>query len=361
MTRRLALVLAVGAISLFSTWAQAQELLTNGGIELVSEEFAGRDAVPPGWQMQEGPLVPELPEGTPPPTAPLVLAPYDGDYNGGGVTSLPCGLNGCGAVDAADYTVWRDHLGTTFPMPNRYHDITTPIGQFDYTVWKQNFGNPLPISLAEPGNFSHLLWEGDWHMWFQPYNSTRTENAEAIANNFAHLTQTVAGTPGLEYTMTGYALFEDYFPGGVVNLNAANPDGTGTGAPFDDGPLSPTDTFFALEFLDSMGAVLPGSVVVELKADGQTSDTFWRQHTLVGVAPAGTANVRVRASMINGVENPLPSPQAFQMSFFVDDFHLTAGPAGAGAGAVPEPTSWLLGMIALAALSASRNRSSARG
>jgi hypothetical protein len=39
-----------------------------------------------------------------------------GDYNGNGV------------VDAADYTVWRDGLGTTYT-------------QADYTVWKTNFGN----------------------------------------------------------------------------------------------------------------------------------------------------------------------------------------------------------------------------
>ncbi len=358
MRRRLALLLAVGTVLLLPNWTRAQELLTNGGIELVSEDFAGRDSAPPGWQTQEGPLVPELPPGPALPGTPFnVLGPYDGDYNNSGADVGA----GCCAVDAADYTVWRDNLGTSFSLPNRYRAITGNVSQADYTTWKLNFGKPLPMSLAEPANFSHLLWEGDWHMWFQPYNSNRTENAEAIANNFAHLTQTVFGTPGLEYTMTGYALFENYFPGGVTNLNLANPDGTGTGAPFDDGPLSPTDTFFALEFLDSGGTVLPGSVVKELKADGQTSDTIWRQHTLVGIAPAGTTKVRVRASMINGVENPLPCPQCFQMSFFVDDFHLTAElPAGSGATAVPEPAAWLLGIIALAALSASCRRSSGR-
>jgi hypothetical protein len=55
----------------------------------------------------------------------------EGDYNGNGV------------VDAADYTVWRDGLGTIF----------TPA---DYTVWKANFGNTLgsgtltPASVPEP-------------------------------------------------------------------------------------------------------------------------------------------------------------------------------------------------------------------
>ena len=49
-----------------------------------------------------------------------------GDYNGNGV------------VDAADYTVWRDHLGQSFTMPN---DATPGVvGALDYDVWKINFG-----------------------------------------------------------------------------------------------------------------------------------------------------------------------------------------------------------------------------
>jgi hypothetical protein len=42
--------------------------------------------------------------------------------------SLPGDYNHNGVVDAADYTVWRDGLGTTYT-------------QADYTVWKTNFGN----------------------------------------------------------------------------------------------------------------------------------------------------------------------------------------------------------------------------
>ena len=353
MRRRLALVLAVGAILLLPNWARAQELLTNGGIELVAEIFAGRDSVPPGWQMQEGPLVPELPPGPALPGTPFnVLGPYDGDYNNSGVTSLPCQPTGCGAVDAADYTVWRDHLGQAFPLPNRYRAITGNVSQSDYTAWKNNFGKPLPLSMAEPGNFEHLLLEGEWHMWFQPYNSSRTQNAEAIASNFAHLTQTVAGTPGLLYTMKGSALFEAHFAGGRTNLNLAGSSDT----PPDDGLPSPTDSFLALDFLDATNAVLLGSVEIELMAAGQLNNTMWKEHTLSAVAPAGTTSVRVRASMINGVINPDVNPQ----SFFVDQFSLTAA-AGSGAGsAVPEPASIYLGAFAVGALVALRPRSGLR-
>ena len=59
---------------------------------------------------------------------PLPLTvPVPGDYNNNGI------------VDAADYTVWRDKLGTSTNMPND----TTPasVTQADYDVWKANYGN----------------------------------------------------------------------------------------------------------------------------------------------------------------------------------------------------------------------------
>jgi hypothetical protein len=322
--------------------AKAQNLLINGSLEMPLGNDGGRDTVPPGWTMEEGPRVPEQP------------GPYVGDYNNSGVTVVPCPVGaGCGAVDAADYTVWRNHLGQSFNLPNRSPLLGGAINDFDYDIWKEEFGEPDALSLAEPANFEHLAHPtGDlWHMWFQPYYGS---NAEA-EDNFAHLTQVVAGTPGMLYTMKGWALFEDYFPGGVINLNLADLDGTPTGAPFDDGPLSPTDTFFALEFLDSGGAILDLEEI-ELKAAGQPSNTTWTEHALSAVAPAGTTNVRVRASMLDGVENPLPEPEVFQMSFFVDVFSLTAEPAPGFGHGVPEPASWVLVAIAVGTMGALRRR-----
>jgi len=177
--------------------------------------------------------------------------------------------------------------------------------------WEMEEG-PAP-STAEPGNFEHLMWEGGWHMWYQPYQTV---------GGFAHLFQKVDGTPGQKYIMTGWALFEDFFAGGVNNLNA----GTGqapTGAPFDDGPVSPTDTFFAMEFLDASDVILAGSYQIELKAAGQPSNTTWNGHRLKATAPPGTVKVQVRASMTGGVLNPLPSPETFKQSFFTDDFSLS--------------------------------------
>ena len=52
-----------------------------------------------------------------------------GDYNQNNV------------VDAADYTVWRNHLGQTFNLPNRDLANGGPISTADYTSWKTRFGN----------------------------------------------------------------------------------------------------------------------------------------------------------------------------------------------------------------------------
>ena len=288
------------------------------------------------------------------PAVPYTAGPYLFDYNDGGVTPGSCTLNGyCGAVDAADYTVWRDHLGATlgangYQLPNEGATLGT-VSVADYNQWKLNFGVPHALSLAEPTNFSHTLFEGEWNMWFQPYYGTFA----GADDNYAHLMQTVVGAPGLNYTMKGWAAFEPFYAGGRANLNQAGTSAT----PPDDGPPSPTDTFFALEFLDAGGNVLAGSFEIELLAAGQPL-TFeggflnWKEHTLSAVAPAGTTNVRVRVTMVNGVLNPDVDPQ----SFFVDAFELTASPGVGGGSAVPEPASWCLVAIGCAAIGNSRRR-----
>jgi len=55
-------------------------------------------------------------------------APAIGDYNSDGT------------VDAADYTVWRDNLGTGFALPNRDPANTGNVSQADYDSWNANFG-----------------------------------------------------------------------------------------------------------------------------------------------------------------------------------------------------------------------------
>lgn len=54
-----------------------------------------------------------------------------GDYNNDGV------------VDAADYTVWRDNLGSNNDLPNRDASATGPVSTGDYNFWRNNFGRAL--------------------------------------------------------------------------------------------------------------------------------------------------------------------------------------------------------------------------
>jgi len=59
-----------------------------------------------------------------------------------GSSGLPGDYNGSGLVDAADYVVWRNNLGSSVVL---FNDITPGIvTQADYDVWKANFGNNQP-------------------------------------------------------------------------------------------------------------------------------------------------------------------------------------------------------------------------
>lgn len=53
--------------------------------------------------------------------------------------------NDDGAVNAADYTVWRDNLGAPAgTLPNDIHDSS--IGTLQYAAWRTHFGNTLPTA-----------------------------------------------------------------------------------------------------------------------------------------------------------------------------------------------------------------------
>jgi hypothetical protein len=74
-----------------------------------------------------------------------------GDYNHNGI------------VDAADYTVWRDHLGTNFTLPNRGTGISGPVSASDYTTWRTHFGavasgSASVASVPEPPTIVLCLW-----------------------------------------------------------------------------------------------------------------------------------------------------------------------------------------------------------
>lgn len=97
-----------------------------------------------------------------PPTAPFPTpsAGLLGDYNNNN------------QVDAADYTVWRDHLGSTTALPNDSTPGSVTIE--DFAVWKTNFGmsagsgglagatvpEPAGMALAMSALFGIMLCRG---------------------------------------------------------------------------------------------------------------------------------------------------------------------------------------------------------
>jgi hypothetical protein len=130
----------------------------------------------------------------------------------------------------------------------------------------------------------------------------------------------VPGVAGQTYTLMGWSKYEGNFSGAVDTLDSGSPSGAIT---------SPTDTVFMLEFLNSGGSVIGAPVSLDVKADRISQspiffagDAEWYQHSLMGAAPAGTANVRVTASALDMVYNTEP-----QQSGFYDDFSLRASGA----------------------------------
>jgi hypothetical protein len=75
---------------------------------------------------------------------------------------LPGDYNEDGMVDAADYTVWRNHFGAAMSLPN---ETATPgmVTSDDYDVWKQNVGattgggSHSPTAVLEPSSLCVLL------------------------------------------------------------------------------------------------------------------------------------------------------------------------------------------------------------
>ena len=80
------------------------------------------------------------------------------------VPELPGDYNGNGTVDAADYTVWRDHVGVDINLPNEILSLGL-VDQADYDVWRAHFGQTIGsgaeatvnAGVAEPASTMLLL------------------------------------------------------------------------------------------------------------------------------------------------------------------------------------------------------------
>jgi hypothetical protein len=75
----------------------------------------------------------------------------DGVLSVASAVLLPGDYNNDGHVDAADYTVWRDMLGSTGADLAADGNGDLVVDQADYSVWRANFGNSQSASLAATG------------------------------------------------------------------------------------------------------------------------------------------------------------------------------------------------------------------
>ena len=75
-------------------------------------------------------------------------------------------FNNDGVVDAADYTVWRNHLDETNEANINNNGDGNGVGQSDYTLWKSHYGNSnpgsgsgglLPSAVPEPTSLALLM------------------------------------------------------------------------------------------------------------------------------------------------------------------------------------------------------------
>jgi hypothetical protein len=78
--------------------------------------------------------------------------------------SLAGDFNGSTKVDAADYTVWRDHLGAADESSiNNNGDHLNGVDAADYVIWKNGFGDMAGAggvaggSVPEPASWFGLL------------------------------------------------------------------------------------------------------------------------------------------------------------------------------------------------------------
>jgi hypothetical protein len=192
------------------------------------------------------------------------------------------------------------------PKPTAWQNIGSRAisGPYEDELSSEPWAGPAPTPVTTGTNSTFPPGAGmDAGVFFKPFTGNATEGAAT-----GHLQQDVAvsGAAGNTFTLRGWAGAEANFLGGAQ---------------------------MAVEFLDAASAVIGGSTL-DLVASGlltPNGEPFsYKLYTVSAVAPAGTASVRARVSMLNAMGNPLGGGQAF----VVDDFSL-----------VPEPTS--LGLIGL--------------
>ena len=163
-------------------------------------------------------------------------------------------------------------------------------------------GSGAILDTAELVNFAPN--SGVRELWLKAFAGGNAPGPNNLTN--AILSQKVSALPGEAYTFGGYSRWEASYSGGVTTLNASSPLGA---------VASPTATTMRLDFLN-VGDSIIGSTVLDLRTE-QSNTNLWKAHSLNGIAPVGTANVRVTAEARDMVFN------GGAQSAFYDNFSLT--------------------------------------
>lgn len=213
--------------------------------------------------------------------------------------------------------------GFFLPKPDIWQNagVRSITGPYEDEMSSEPWAGPAPTPVTTdnslnppfPDGCGDVNVDGDCAVFFKAFSGNATDGTAT-----GHLYQDNPGTPGMLYTLTGWAGAEANFMAGAE---------------------------FAIDFLDAGNAVI-GSAVLDLIAAGlftPNGEPFnYKEYQVAGVAPASTATVRARVSMIDGIANPAGGGQAF----VVDDFTLTEETSGT----VPEPATLALVLLGMAGL-----------
>ncbi len=160
-----------------------------------------------------------------------------------------------------------------------------------------------PTNTAEQAGFANQ--SGSSGLWLRAFQGLFVPGGTGNDKTNAVLSQVVPGAAGESYTFSGWSRWEGNYAGGVTTLAATSPSGA---------VASPTQTLMGIEFLNGSGGVIGSPITLDLRTV-QTNGTGWAEHVLNGVAPAGTANVRVFASALDMLPNIDPQQSAFLTTF----------------------------------------------
>jgi len=213
-----------------------------------------------------------------------------------------------------NFTLFRSDLpasdllnNSTDPVVDRNGDLNNVGAPLGYTLTEAPTGTDT-ASFRNFADHTHFVEaSGEQGLWLRAFETMAPEGE-------AHLTQTVPGTAGADYTFSAWSAWEANYSGGI--------------------PGTPTETFLKMEFLDSSENVIGTPLTLDLQDAGQVPDDTpdgveeedWRQFSLStpsGGAPTGTAFVRVTAGATGMFANVDP-----QQSGFFDDLSLIETLAG---------------------------------